>query len=102
MNKLLEQEHIAEKTLYEILTQIEAWANKTYEGQKKTFGIVFCKDRLSPDENTFDYVEFLKSDGGGRTAAAMQLSEFGLSIKISQDGYVQLFKNREIIMEIMT
>lgn len=42
------------------------------------------------------------SDGGGRTAAATQLSKFGLSIKISQDGYVQLFKNEEVIMEIMT
>lgn len=41
------------------------------------------------------------SDGGGRTAAAMQLSKFGLSIKISQDGYVQLFKNGEVIMEII-
>lgn len=42
------------------------------------------------------------SAGGGRTAAAMQLSEYGLAIKISQDGYVQLFKNRKVIMEIMT
>lgn len=42
------------------------------------------------------------STGGGRTAAAMQLSEFGLAIKISQDGYVQLFKNREKILEILT
>lgn len=61
-NKIVEQESIAEKTLYGILTQIELWANKTYEGQKKTFGIIFCKDLLPPDENSFDYVEFLKSD----------------------------------------
>ena len=42
------------------------------------------------------------SDGGGRTAAAMQLSEYGLAIKVSQDGYVQIFKNRKPILEIMT
>ena len=42
------------------------------------------------------------SDGGGRTAAAKQLSEYGLAIKVSQDGYVQIFKNREPILEIMT
>ena len=62
VNKILERESIAAKTLYGILTQIELWANKTYEGQKKTFGIVFCKDMMPPDENSFDYVEFLKSD----------------------------------------
>ena len=62
VDKVVEQESIAEKTLYGILTQIESWANKTYEGQKKTFGIVFCKDKMPSDENSFDYVEFLKSD----------------------------------------
>lgn len=41
------------------------------------------------------------SDGGGRTAAAKQ-SEFGLSVKISQDSYVQLFKSGEKILEILT
>lgn len=61
-NEIIEQENIAEKTLYGILTQIELWANKTYEGQKKTFGIIFCKDMMPSDENSFDYVEFLKSD----------------------------------------
>lgn len=61
-NRIVEQENVAQKTLYEILTQIEAWSNKTYEGQKKTFGIVFCKDLMPSDERTFDYVEFLKSD----------------------------------------
>lgn len=61
-NKIVEQESIAEKTLYSILTQIELWANKTYEGQKKTFGIVFSKDMMPLDEESFDYVEFLKND----------------------------------------
>ena len=41
------------------------------------------------------------SDGGGRTAAAKQLSQFGLAIKVSQDGYVQLFRNQKVILEIM-
>ena len=42
------------------------------------------------------------SDGGGRTAAAKQLSEYGLAVKVSQDGYVHLYKNREVILKIMT
>ena len=61
-DRIVERESIAEKTLYGILTQIEVWANKTYEGQKKTFGIVFCKDIMPPDQKSFDYVDFLKSD----------------------------------------
>ncbi|MCJ7602390.1 MAG: hypothetical protein MUO63_12950 [Desulfobulbaceae bacterium] len=35
------------------------------------------------------------SEGGGRTAAAMRLSEFGLGIKISEDGEISGFKNRQ-------
>lgn len=62
VDKLIEQESIAEKTLYAILMQLESWAIKTYEGQKKTFGIILCKDLMSGDKKTFDYVEFLKSD----------------------------------------
>ena len=56
---------------------------------------------LSQD-GTIIKLEGSGSDGGGRTAAAKQLSECGLAIKVSQDGYVQIFKNREPILEIMT
>lgn len=62
LNRTVEQESLAEKILYGILTQIELWANKTFEGQKKTFGVVLCKDMMSPDENPFDYFDFLKND----------------------------------------
>lgn len=62
LKKVIEREGIAEKTLYGILSQIEVWATKTYEGQKKTFGIVLCTDQFPSDGDTFDYVEFLKSD----------------------------------------
>ena len=59
--KIIEREGVAERTLYNILSQIETWAAKTYEGQKKTFGIVICIHELS-DVPTFNYVNFLKSD----------------------------------------
>ena len=35
-------------------------------------------------------------------ATALQLSEYGLAIKVSHDGYVQTFKNNQPILEIMT
>lgn len=59
---LFEREAVAGKTLYGILSQIETWATKTYEGQKKTFGIVLCANCLPTNSQTFDYVDFLKSD----------------------------------------
>lgn len=62
IEKLIEREGIAERTLYGILSQIESWSTKTYEGQKKTFGIVICTDELPSNVATFDYVDFLKSD----------------------------------------
>lgn len=62
LKQIREREGIAEKTLYGILSQIEVWATKTYEGQKKTFGIILCTDQFPDDGQTFDYVEFLKSD----------------------------------------
>ncbi len=60
-NKDIALTGIAEKTLYGVLVQLETWAAKTYEGQKKAFGIIICTDQLS-EKNTFDYIHFLKSD----------------------------------------
>lgn len=37
------------------------------------------------------------SDGGGRKAAAMRLSQFGIAIKISADGYIEVIKNKNTI-----
>ena len=62
IERIIECENIATKTLYGILSQIKSWSTKTYEGQKKTFGIVLCTDQLPSDVTTFDYVDFLKSD----------------------------------------
>lgn len=58
----VQTEGIAQKSLYQILNRIETWANKTYEGQKKTFGIIFSKDELPTGSSSFNYIEFLKSD----------------------------------------
>jgi DNA integrity scanning protein DisA with diadenylate cyclase activity len=33
--------------------------------------------------------------GGGRTAAAVAISKYGIGIKVSMDGYIQLFRNGE-------
>jgi hypothetical protein len=40
------------------------------------------------------------STGGGRTAAAKQLSKLGLAIKISADGPITGFKKRAIIFSL--
>lgn len=52
----------ARQSLYKILNQIEIWANKTYEGQKKTFGIIFSREELPAEPPSFNYIDFLKSD----------------------------------------
>lgn len=62
INLMTEHEAIAEKTLYGILSQIEAWSTRTYEGQKKTFGIIMCTDSVPENGGSFDYVDFLRSD----------------------------------------
>ena len=36
------------------------------------------------------------SSGGGRGAAARKLSYYGLAIKISTDGYIEVYVNGEI------
>lgn len=38
-------------------------------------------------------------DGGGRKAATERLSDFGLAIKISADGYIQALKDGKIVKE---
>lgn len=62
LNYQLRLESVAQRSLYGIVTQFESWASKTYEGQKKTFGIVFCKKELPGAEVTFNYIDFLKTD----------------------------------------
>ena len=39
------------------------------------------------------------SDGGGRKAATIKLSEFGIAIKISADGYIQILNQGKTIKE---
>ena len=40
------------------------------------------------------------SSGGGRGAAAKKLSSYGMAIKISTDGYIEVYVNRELVYEI--
>ncbi len=58
----LKIESIAQQTLYKTINQIELWARKTYEGQRKAFGIIICKNQLPTSNPLFDYVDFLKTD----------------------------------------
>ena len=58
----IDNESLVQRTLYAILMQLETWSIKTYEGQRKTFGIILCKNELSNNYNSFDYIEFLKKD----------------------------------------
>ncbi len=37
------------------------------------------------------------SYGGGRGAAAKKMSNFGIAIKISTDGYIEVYKKEKII-----
>lgn len=60
-SEVVRNESNALRCLYTILDQICTWANKTYEGQKKTFGIIFCSKEF-PKSETFNYIDFLKSD----------------------------------------
>ena len=41
-----------------------------------------------------------QGDGGGRTAASNELSKIGLSVKISEDGEISVFKKEEVIFEM--
>lgn len=38
------------------------------------------------------------STGGGRGAASKKLSDYGFSIKISTDGYIELYINKKMIL----
>lgn len=40
------------------------------------------------------------SSGGGRSAAAKKLSNFGIAIKISSDGYIELFIEGEPVYAV--
>ena len=40
------------------------------------------------------------SSGGGRGAAAKKLSEYGMAIKISTDGYIEVFVNQNKVYVI--
>ena len=62
LDSAIDLENTALKNLYGILTQFETWASRTYEGQKKTFGILFSKDELPSDKAMFNYIDFLKTD----------------------------------------
>lgn len=40
------------------------------------------------------------SSGGGRGAACKRLSKYGVAIKISTDGYIEMFKSEELIYSV--
>ncbi len=42
----------------------------------------------------------LRGDGGGRSAAAKSLSMYGISVKVSTDGYFEIYENGNIIYSL--
>ena len=59
---------------------------------------------LSADGTTVAFGAIIRSDpessGGARGAACRTLSHYGMAIKISTDGYVEMYLDREKVMEI--
>lgn len=54
--------------------------------------------------NVYSYGAIIQNDsgstGGGRGAAAKKLSKYGLAVKVSTDGYIELYVKGECIYEI--
>ena len=40
------------------------------------------------------------SPGGGRTAAAIKMSQYGAGIKVSEDGYIELYRDGKLALKI--
>ena len=64
-----------------------------------------CSKRpLSADGTAVAFGAIIRSDpessGGARGAACRTLSHYGMAIKISTDGYVEMYLDREKVMEI--
>ena len=60
---------------------------------------------LGPDAKVYAVASIVNTNGasvlsGARTTAAVRLSQYGLAIKVSQDGYMTFFKNGEEILSI--
>lgn len=61
----------------------------TYNGQFITTGAIINNDIKSEDDKAIKPKE--KSTGGAREKIAMKLSEYGIAIKISADGYIKCY-----------
>ena len=58
----------------------------TYDGRVQSFGAIIQNDK--------------GSDGGGRSAAAKKLSQYGMSVKISTDGYIEVYTGKKLVYSI--
>lgn len=54
--------------------------------------------------NVYSFGAIIQNDcgasGGGRSSAARKLSAYGMAVKISADGYIELYINREVVYAI--
>ena len=57
---VLDQERLQRETVYCVLSYLDQWAQKTYEGRHVPFGIII-NGQLST-ETTFDYIDFLSQN----------------------------------------
>ena len=87
----------AQKSLFKIINQMKIWAMKTYEGQKKTFGIILCLENNPSSSSYFDYIEFLKSD-----YSATINDGINSAIELYSDGsfknYIQIHNKEDILL----
>ena len=61
INKAIISGSIIEETLCSIINLLESWSTRTYEGKKKTFGII-VQDEPFEGKGSFNYLDFLSSD----------------------------------------
>lgn len=58
----------------------------------------------SQDGTVYSFGAIIQNDSGsatgGRSAAAKKLSQYGAAIKISTDGYIDIFINEELVYSI--
>lgn len=87
---------IAGKTIYYLLSQLEVWATKTYEGKRTSFG--FIVDSMS-EEGDFDYLDFLKTNTSAvftdGTAANVLIDKYGKLVKYQTVSDFQIEKNQK-------
>lgn len=74
----------ANKTLHELLSSMESWAQRTYEGNKTTFGFIVSTKKANAKSNSNLHItKFLKND-----FSALLSDGVNTCLEISSNGYL--------------